>query len=40
MFSVQMFLIMEKEMVEISEGEKQKQITLLYISYINYHSVR
>lgn len=40
MFSMQMFLIMEKEMVESSEREKQKQITLLYISYINYHSVR
>lgn len=40
MFSVQMFLIMEKEMVESSEGEKQKRITLLYISYINYHSVK
>lgn len=37
---MQMFLIMEKEMVESSEREKQKQITLLYISYINYHSVR
>lgn len=35
-----MFLIMEKEMVESGEGEKQKQITLLYISYINYYSVR
>lgn len=37
---MQMFLIMEKEMVESSKREKQKQITLLYISYINYHSVR
>lgn len=37
---MQMFLIMEKEMVESGEGGKQKQITLLYISYINYHSVR
>jgi len=40
MFSVQMFLIMEKKMVESGEGEQQKQITRLYISYINYHSVR
>lgn len=31
---------MEEEMVESGEGEKQKQITLLHISYINYHSVR
>lgn len=35
-----MFLIMEEEIVESSEGEKQKQITLLCISYINYHSLR
>lgn len=35
-----MFLIMEEEMVKSGEGEKQKQITLLYISFINYHSVR
>lgn len=40
MFPVQMFLIMEEEIVESSEGEKEKQITLLYISYINYHSLR